>query len=251
MPGSADNPVILDPFRTIIEVGWNNATHVAFYIEAAPGFVNDSSQAYPPIPEDLPVIPTGDWATIWKQVINNIGTLTQSVGYVGSGGPHGPYVYRANEWHAVDVSDIPIDGGLPDFSQSVTYGVLDHFWNEFFGDLYEDFWKMTSGGSGGGLAIPGDPSITFDSDTSPHAYLNHNALYTETPYWAEGPGSSIDFGAYSAAHETVIIDQAYPAGDIVVRYKTRAYRACATAFQDPGAGTKRLWILCQRSPSDD
>ena len=27
MPGSADNPVVLDPFRTIIEVGWNKITN--------------------------------------------------------------------------------------------------------------------------------------------------------------------------------------------------------------------------------
>ncbi|MGR9317279.1 hypothetical protein ACU8LZ_12610 [Rhizobium leguminosarum] len=253
MPGSAGNPVVLDPFRTIIEVGWDNVTHVAFYIEASPGFEDDSSQAYPPIPEDLPIIPDGDWDTTWSQVHNNIGTLTQSVGYIGSGGPHAPSVYRTNAgWQAVDASDIPIDGGLPAFSQSETYGVLDHFWNVFFGNLYDDFWKTTAGGSGGGLTVPGEPGIAFDSDTSPHAYLNHNALYSEAPYWAMGPGSAIAFGAYSAAQETVIIDKAYPAGDILLRYKTRAFRACATAFHDPGGSlAKRLWILFQRSPSDD
>ncbi|MDK1386387.1 hypothetical protein QN224_13305 [Sinorhizobium sp. 8-89] len=250
MPGSADNPVVLDPFRTIIEVGWNSVTHLAFYVEVGRDFENNSFADRPPIPADPPDIPPGDWGTTWITNVYNGGTLTESVLYIGSGGPHAPHIYRSSSgWQSAGA--VPIDGGLPPFTDSVTYGALDHLWNPFFGPLFEDLWKMTPGGSGAGLTVPGEPDITFDSNTSPHAFINHNAIYTGAPYWGEGPGSSFDFGAYTAAQETAIIDLPYPAGDIVARYSGRAFRGCSTAFHDPGSGPKRLWILCERSPDDD
>lgn len=254
MPGSAANPVVLDPFRTIVEVGWNSITHLAFYIEAGPNFQNDSFDDRPPIPGSRPTIPDADWGTTWSLITNNAGTLTQSIQYINSGGPYTPHLYRsASGWSEVGAGTVAIDGGMPPFSDSVTYGVLDHFNNPHFGAIFQDFWMMTPGGEGAGLTVPDQPSIAFDSDTAPRAYIDNNAVYTESPYWADRQtGVAIGFGAYSEAQETVIIDKTYPATGMIARQDGRAFRAVATALHIPGGPTaKRLWILLARSPSDD
>lgn len=260
MPGSAASPVVLDPFRTITEVGWNVVTHIAISVTAGQDF-QDGTVAVPLPPDpglgSRPVIPEADWYNTWRIVpadyandVQFVGTYTHSLDYGSGPQPQSAYIWRKfdAQWWQVSPSGV---AQLPDITASGSYDAQTELTNPSYGFPPQGKWQMSPGGEGDGKHVPGEPSLLFASDTAPVWKYALNAIWTESPYWASGPSFSVGFGGYTAAQEKVLIDKVLPAGNVIARYKGQAFRGCATALQVLGGGSEVLWILCKRSPADD
>ncbi|MER8745842.1 hypothetical protein NKH54_22560 [Mesorhizobium sp. M1004] len=259
MAGTAEDPVRIGPFARIISVHWDVLTHLCFYVTVSAAFQDNTSPVpLPPIPPtpDRPTIPDADWQLAWYDVpsdhfagVQYVGTFTLALDYVGGSQPHDARVRRSSGhggWVGVDTAKVEIPGGLPDMADTLTWGAQDKLVNPFYGTPSQG-WQMTPGGAGDGKHVPDQPSLSFDSDPSPTLRLALNAVYTESPYWASGPHLSISFGANTSAADE-IVDKTFGGSGLVATYQNKTFHAVATALDEPNG---RLWVLCERSPSDD
>lgn len=182
----------------------------------------------------------------------NVGSKTLSCDYIGGALPHGARVRRSSGhggWLGIDTAEVEIPSGLPDMADAIVYDAQEKLVNAYYG-VPPSVWMMNPGGGGSGNHVPDEPSLPFDSDVSPAFRISLNAVYTEAPYWADGPFLSISFGAYTSATDT-IVDKTFGGDGLMVIYKKKAFRAVATALHDLGGFSTRLWVLCERSPGDD
>ncbi len=250
MPGSAGDPVRLDPFRRIVEVGWGAMTHLAFSIAIDVNYSRDAVFDPPPDPGlgNRPVITAEQYVSGWAQQFFTAGSETYDF-QKSATSPVEVRAFRSGRWVAISAASMVIDGGLPPFSHTSTSDIVSVFTNDYF-PLHSSphgLWTLTPGGAGGGLHVPGRPDKPFAYGTSPKVYMEYNAIRTEGDYWASTPGLGVQFGSMSAHQVTPIIDKVYPVSGMLVRYRGKAFRGVATAV----ANADDLWILCERSAADE
>jgi len=267
MTGSAANPVVLDPFRTIIEVGWNFVTHIAVKVSVGLDNLGGHTSTHLDVPnyEDITTtIPDADWGVIWTIVPAD---YLEELLFIGSDVYESRYLQlfgkdihtasawkkdsalpEGGSWIGLDEEDYTYTG-LPDMEatgsvdiQSITNGPPSFTPSPLAG------WEEEPGGTGGGMHIPGDETKIFDQVPNPSFRLLYNAIWTDGPYWARGPGSSKGYGGYLGNVETSVINKVFSDATFTITYKNQHYRPVATYFV-PGANEPDLWVLLKKQTS--
>lgn len=266
MPGTAANPVVLDPFRTIIEVGWNFVTHIAIKVSAGIDDLGGHTSTHLDVPnyEDITTtIPDADWGTIWRIVPADyiaellfVGSDTFESRYLQLAGKD---IHTASAWKKD--SALPEGGswiglseedytysGLPDMEASGSVDIQSLTNTEAYTPFPQAGWQDEPGGTGGGMHIPGDETKIFDMVPNPTLRFYTNAIWTDGPYWARGPGSSKGYGGYTGHVETDIINKVFSDALLTVTYKNQHYRPVATYFV-PDPAEPDLWVLLKKQTS--
>jgi len=265
MAGSVANPVSLDPFRTITEVHWNNATHICFYIMVTRDTSTTVTTFDPPPDPGFGLrheLPYEEYTYYYIDIRTDVYTpvagyvsTTISYGYDGGAVINSPFTYRSGSWSGVSGSEVSIDGGLPAVTTSGTWSTSETSWTDYpaFTAAHNDgeIWKTETGGSGAGISVPSGSSLLFDESTSPRFLRENNMMASGDPEWVSN-GPFFAFSQPYSSGVTTIYNEVFPASSIVARYKGKAYRCIATKYQkNLGGYVNRMWILCARSPSDD
>ncbi|WP_018516493.1 hypothetical protein [Rhizobium leguminosarum] len=264
MPGSVGNPVVLDPFRTIIEVGWNFVTHIAVKVVV----VVDNLGGHTSVPLDVPnyeditvTIPDADWDVTWLIVPAD---YAAHLLFVGSD------VYQSNyqqlfgkdiqtasawkknssspaggSWIALDADDYTYTG-LPDMEATGPVNIQALVNSPAYTPYPDVGWQDEPGGTGDGMHIPGDDTKIFDQVPNPSWRFYLNAIWSEGPYWARGPGSSKGYGGYTSHFETDIINKVFSDATFTITHKGQNYRPVASYFVP---GEPDLWVLLKKQTS--
>jgi len=147
MPGTLDDPVILDPFQTIIEVGWSN--FISFRTK-----INISiTHSYAP-PSSSP-----GTANVWEaiQPTANLFEAQADIEYDGGVPIFSTLRYSNGEW-VYDGAEAEVVEGMPDIPQTFTfpYGAVSQ-------GAYGDWQPTVAGGQAGWPEVPDNPGVEFSS----------------------------------------------------------------------------------------
>ncbi len=238
MPGSPSDPVRLDPWTNIIEVGWGNSVlwlAVAIEINGFHGLYPGRTYGGEPITE------TGDDPSTFM--------LDQTETGHGYGYP-GPPLLNAAWAKQEDVGS--------EWFQAVVFAEVPPF--DFWQDGFAEFtkqgfaaggnnWELGSGG-GQGQHVPEYPSISFDGGLNPRYQMIGKTAGGGGEWWdfSPGPGFAPRFGVTGAVNDVVEHDDEYPLSDLAVVYGATEFDHIATAFEAENPFHLRgvLWLLLKR-----
>jgi hypothetical protein len=244
MAGTEANPVRLDPWQNIVEVGWNTITHVAFYVTGSADVTPGPGDSPPPDPglgNRLEL--TAEEYDMWAN--DPDGGYSVSWDYA-SGDPQGESIFRRNgDWESADLEEWE-QCALPAFGGGATAGPYQ------FTGSFDVFWDVPGGGGANDKNVPGQPGIPFDGSTSPMLVGESSHVFSGDPEWVETfDPLQHKYAAPFADGPADVFRATFSADGIVIIYKNKAYRAIATADHEPTPNNRRLWVLCERSPEDD
>jgi hypothetical protein len=265
MPGTAADPVRLDPFQRITEVHWPAGFMVAVAID---------------IEFDT---------TVTTHTEAKIPQLSMTYGGASEAGFGGWPVVDDNPTDQTVASDSAYAadyvGGIPDIVMARVWNIRDEIWeipaftppvtglptiavSSSFSPwtlvpvpvdvdgLAASRWTTVPGGNGQGLSTPSTPPVPFDGDLAPHvqmlAIVNGDGT---TPAWyrfGPDPFTVVTFGlrtpGATGASENAL-DEPIDFSGLRVTYLGRVYvpvSTAAVANDLDGDFRLRLWVLCIR-----
>jgi hypothetical protein len=263
MPGSAANPVVLDPFRTIVEVGWNPATHVAFPID----YRATLYYTYSADPCDPPEFSESSGPAHWTEY------LTQIVYSGPPTPPSGGYALRKGEWGIatdIEISGVPSPGSTGSYGpwekatvRNVLQDDKEHIGGSVPGDLE---WKIENAraghftpasGTGTGISIPVGEGEFQTGFTPEFATLTQLYLGPDPVCFTDGSLKSTA-RLLQAAPLTRINPFDVPASSFHATWRGKTYTGMAAFVASSSGGSGWLpeaptevgdgvvWILCIR-----
>jgi hypothetical protein len=242
--GSAANPVRLDPFRRLVEVGWSSGEYLAFDMGAIS--LTDTVVALDqscPIKQDAPE--PGAYSDDYIETAQWSATFAESI--------IGPRIWnrQTESWDAS-----PGNGtvtGYPTLPGAFSFGPLER------STPYLPRWTPSSDG-GLDIPVPGMAEM-FDAQTSAEGH-GVSDVFTGLTYCEEFSG-----GLLRTVGQIQFVQSAYAAlslnlANVVVRVGGKAYSQIGvkalnvTDQVETGltSGTRELdvlWVLCRRAPSLD
>jgi hypothetical protein len=253
MSGSEADPVRLDPFTRITEVGWNIWTHLCFEIQISVvngGSVSNVPTDPKPGPPGYIPIPEADYnAENGFLVIGRDANQEYATGYSETTIDWGAEVTTIYGWkktNSVEEEDnwttinsgFEIVGGLPSIGQTGGYAI-----NEAggvcqalgFGPFPQSGFDETQTPEEDleGMYIPNDPSKPFNWGPSQSWKLGTSGRYDGDFFWGGYASTAYDWGSYHHKEINYYIDATIDGTAITVKYKGQTFRGIgfrATGF---------------------
>lgn len=282
-PGSKADPVVLDPMQTIVEVGWNTVTHLAFPLTVQRrSVIKDYAAPYRGVDET----PTGEQPVDWQieeEPSPEPGGIDHDNHWYVTGWqyeyagltPHSGYGLRSGAWQAMDFDGAP--SNLPVMPIAHSVGTWQYLFEVIISsDSVMSWWpraefQALAGSTVPDIVVPLDAGIPFKTGTSATIRMRGSAFtssattgdvadkahtpsstdpvqakYATTAPHSPGTGEGITdyFG-----------DSSLDFANVVVLRNNKAYRAFALALRPPTGSAPttagEVWVLCQRSKADD
>lgn len=275
MPGTAEDPVRIGPFKRLKEVHWNTIKYIAIrciHRALYSGVETGSSGSVPAFDPDTDIpIPAVDWEQTFIVWSGSDGAPTERISessydiqqFEGTRYFFDAYGMRSTEgadWGGLDAEEVEVEG-IPSavftFIATITSGEGHPLDNPVFpadGLFSGGAWDYTAGGVPD-VKIPGTFGVTpgtyFDEAPSADFVIGNNAVWDESFYWGnQTPGPLIGYGAYTSASPTELYRKAWDSAGIVATFRGKAFRGVAMHHPD-GDVANGLWVLLERSPADD
>ncbi|KEC73138.1 hypothetical protein RLPCCGM1_c1254 [Rhizobium leguminosarum bv. phaseoli CCGM1] len=275
MPGTVDNPVILDPFRTIIEVGWPSEKYIAVWLSLVINSPDITWTPGPGIPEEMPFLSEEEWLNTWHDFSGSDQPSAETHAYEWSAiNPiNDPSVSRtgaSSDWNAIELSELS-DIAYPPLS-GLSWARANQ---KAAGGRFSDGLGQigvppanppqglngVSGGSYGDvmLPLPVHPvlgELSFDQSAAPSVVHSDNCVAVEDPQWKlvdEGPLPSIEYGANAAGDLHYYLNTTLSVSSMTLTYKTRTYKAVATKIIPDELSSSTFpsfWVLLERQEED-
>jgi hypothetical protein len=224
--GSTENPVVLDPFRTIVEVGWASrylAVQIGKQLEVGLGD-QETGGGGPAFVEPF----TLSWADSVQVVTPPAGS---GVGSAWIGGRNG--------WNGVNAGDVT-PSGIPDPAE-----VVLGYW----------LWNAADGTGGGDDPIDSPGGVPFDGGLDTGVKIFGQAIVeagspNDVPFAFPSFPGKWGTGASSGGEPTIteITTQAFDLSGFSAEFNGKTYQAIATAVVPAGGGnaTGTLLVLMER-----
>ncbi|RWG54853.1 MAG: hypothetical protein EOQ64_18900 [Mesorhizobium sp.] len=258
--GSVSRPVVHDPFRRIVEVGWASR-YLAFtcLLKKLHG-TSLAEHCDPPTASDPDLFSVfASWLTETEYRYDN-----------PDGRPFNQVFLVAKDGSAAEIDPTIISiSGMPELGAAthVSYGAWE--WRsegvgnigDIASDVFPGSWWQQPTGSPQGLIVPGHADRPYLLGTSA-AFACQGQAFTAGPVCYAGGSPELDF---NFADYSSTLDDFSPftldLSGVVIVHRNKAYRVIArqivqltqvqppvgTIPQQPGV----LWVLCERSKADD
>jgi hypothetical protein len=263
MPGSIDNPVVLDPWQAIIEVGWprGKILYIAVSTRLDQTGLSHSDQLW----TDYCTVSTSDiYPGDFTEVIGGPGMAEASIHYHATvTDPDRTLSYYAwfdpQDGSALGWKDLvltpPDVTGLPDVSANNSFGE----WTFSSSTTVNVGWRLTpaSGDEWSGLfpasRLPDNPAA-FNSGLAPEYVIRSRGPYTEDPkcWKSDAVHTFVRYGSPIGAPQD-ILTEAFNLSGVSATIDGQTFAAVSTGLisgdndgSDLHQGSRStLWVLCE------